>query len=127
MLHSSDPETSRARVKYSIRAPGPDMSRPPLNIARGLSRGFYDVRVVRTEGEGFSLDDILLVRRRTLWLEPVYAALTTYLMSPACKRLEVTGFQPGDYYDMPAVPAPPFVAQNIGAPDRRESIVADGW
>src|SRR5262249_48606042 len=35
---------NRARVKYSIRAPGPDMSRPPLNIARGLYRGFYDVR-----------------------------------------------------------------------------------
>jgi hypothetical protein len=93
---------NRARVKYSIRCPGPDMSRPPLNIARERYRGFYDVRVVRMEGAEFALGDILLTRRRTLWLESVYVALTTYLMSPRCKRLEITGFQAGTYYDIPA-------------------------
>ncbi len=118
---------NRARVKYSIRAPGPDMSRPPLNIARGHYRGFYDVRVVRTEGESFSIDDILLVRRRTLWLEPIYAALTAYLMGPAAERLEVTGFQPGGFYDLPAIPPPPLGAQNTGARGQREAIAADEW
>jgi hypothetical protein len=37
-----------------------------------------------------------------LWLESVYAALTIYLMTPGCKRLEITGFQAGTYYDIPA-------------------------
>lgn len=91
---------NRARVKYSIRSPGPDMSRPPLNIAGRYYRGFYDVRVVRMEGDEFSVGDILRVRRRTLWLEAVYAALTHYLMSPGAKRLVTTGFVAGTYWDM---------------------------
>lgn len=97
---------NRARVKYSVRAPGPDMSRPPLNIAGRRYRGFYDVRVVRMEGEGFTTEDMLRTRRRTLWLEAVYEALANYLMSPGCKRLQVTGFEAGTYYDIPASPVP---------------------
>ncbi len=94
-----------ARVKYSVRAPGPDMSRPALNIANRRYRGFYDVRVVRTEGDGYTVEDMLRTRRRTLWLEAVYEALVNYLMSPRCKRLQIAGFQPGSYYDIPGADA----------------------
>ncbi|MCR6480872.1 hypothetical protein NU688_32275 [Variovorax sp. ZS18.2.2] len=93
---------NRARVKYSIRSPGPDMSRPSLNIASRYYRGFYDVRVVRMEGDEFEIGDILRVRRRTLWLEALYAALSHYLMSPGAERLVRTGFQAGTYWDIPA-------------------------
>jgi hypothetical protein len=93
---------NKARVKYSVRSPGPDMSRPALNIAGERFRGFYDVRVVRMEGDEFTTDDILRTRRRTLWLEAVYAALTAYLMSPGSKQLQVTGFQVGKYLDLDA-------------------------
>ncbi|VFR63429.1 hypothetical protein ISE1_1312 [plant metagenome] len=91
---------NRARVKFSIRSPGPDMSRPPLPIAGRYFRGFYDVRVVRMEGEEFDVSDILRVRRRTLWMESVYAALTQYLMSPRAVRLVTRGFQAGTYQDL---------------------------
>jgi hypothetical protein len=91
---------NKARVKHSVRSPGPDMSRPALTIAGERYRGFYDVRVVRMEGDGYSTDDMLRVRRRTLWLEAVYDALTGYLMSPGSKGLQVSGFQVGHYADM---------------------------
>ncbi|KVC59164.1 hypothetical protein [Burkholderia stagnalis] len=91
---------NRARVKYSIRVPGPDMSRPPLNIAGQRYRGFYDVRIVRAEGDEYSTEDMLRVRRRTLWLEALYTALVNYLMTPDAKRLVVKGFEAGTYLDL---------------------------
>ncbi len=97
---------NKARVKYSVRSPGPDMSRPSLAIGAERYRGFYDVRVVRMEGDGFTLEDVLRTRRRTLWLEAVYDAWTTHLMSPHGKRIEVTGFQVGSYLDLVHTPAP---------------------
>lgn len=91
---------NRARVKHSIRCPGPDMSRPALLIGNEHYRGFYDVRVVRMEGDEFSMDDLLRARRRTLWLEAVYAALAQHAMRPGCVQLKINGFQPGRYADI---------------------------
>lgn len=91
---------NRARVKYSIRCPGPDMSRPSLSIANHRYRGFYDVRVVRMEGHAFSTADMLRVRKRTLWLEAVYGAWVAYLCSPGASSLSIHGFQAGCYLDL---------------------------
>jgi hypothetical protein len=98
---------NRARVKYSIRCPGPDMSRPAFFIGNERYRGFYDVRVVRMEGDGFTMEDLLRVRRRTLWLEAVYAALAQNAMRPDRVKLAVAGFQPGAYLDIPAAAMAP--------------------
>lgn len=95
---------NRARVKHSIRCPGPDMSRPALNIGNEPFRGFYDVRVVRMEGDGFAMDDLLRTRRRTLWLESVYAALAHHAMRPGRVPLKVEGFHPGAYLDITTAP-----------------------
>lgn len=92
---------NRARVKYSIRAPGPDMSRPPLQIAGQRYRGFYDVRVVRMEGEEYGTEEMLRTRRRTLWMEAVYAVLTSYLQSAGARSFAVKGFQAGMFLDLP--------------------------
>jgi hypothetical protein len=109
---------NRARVKFSIRSPGPDASRPPLYIGGQRYRGFYDVRVVRMDGAEFTLQDILTVRRRTLWLEAVYGVISSYLMSPGAGAFEVTGFQPGAYLDLPA-------SASAGASDApREPVAA---
>jgi hypothetical protein len=91
---------NRARVKFSIRAPGPDMSRPALQIAQQRYRGFYDVRVVRVDGEPFTTEEMLRARRRTLWLEAVYGVLTSYLQSVVADRFVIKGFQPGLYLDL---------------------------
>lgn len=109
---------NRARVKYSVRAPGPDMSRPPLDIAGRHYRGFYDVRVVRTEGDGFTMEDVLRTRRRTLWLEAVYEALTSYLMSAGAGRLLIKGFDAGTYDDTPGTPTVRGKADDSSAADR---------
>jgi hypothetical protein len=92
---------NRARVKYSIRAPGPDMSRPPLQIAGHNYRGFYDIRLVRMEGEPFTVEDLLRARRRTLWLEPVFHVLASYLASTHAADFQIRGFAPGQYLDLP--------------------------
>ncbi|WNG15189.1 hypothetical protein [Cystobacter fuscus] len=93
---------ARARVKYSIRAPGPDMSRPPLTILNQTYRGFYDIRVIRMNGPEYEFEQLLRARRRTLWLEAVYTVLTSYLQDSAQNRFKVSGFEPGAYLDLSA-------------------------
>lgn len=87
-------------VRYSIRAPGPDMNQPPLMIGGRPYRGFYDVRVVRMEGPPFTLPDMLLVRHHSLWMGVVWRRLVAY-----CERspgaLAITGFEKGDGYEIP--------------------------
>lgn len=93
---------NRARVKYSIRAPGPDMSRPPLQIAGHNYRGFYDIRIVRMEGEPYTVEDMVRARRRTLWLEPIFHVLSSYLSSTHAADFKIQGFEPGRYLDLPS-------------------------
>jgi len=91
---------SRAYVKFSVRAPGPDMSRSPLSINNRQYRGFYDVRVVRMDGDSFTTEDMLRTRRRTLWLEAVYAAIVDDIEKNMSSPWSVRGFQIGDYMDL---------------------------
>jgi hypothetical protein len=92
---------NKAQVKFSIRSPGPDLGRPGLQIAGQTYRGFFDVRVVRMDGDrGFTPDDLLRVRRRALWLESLYTVLVTYLQGPAATRFAINGFHPGSYLDL---------------------------
>lgn len=95
---------ARAAVKYSIRSPGPDMSRPPLVMGALQCRGFYDVRVVRMAGRPYDVHDMLRARRRTLWLEGLFKALVEFLGTPGTSH-RIEGFNPGDYLDEdPVVP-----------------------
>src|SRR5262249_24469098 len=89
---------ARAMVKFSVRAPGPDMSMPPLRIGNQDYRGFYDVRVVRMSGRGYTTEDMLRTRRRTLWLSHVISAI-------ARRRRVISGFRLGDYLDFEKLPA----------------------
>ncbi len=91
---------SRARVKSSIRAPGPDMSRPPLRIASLNYRGFYDIRVVRMEEPPYTAEDMLRARRRTLWLEAVYGVIVSYLEDSPGNHLRIEGFGAGRFLDL---------------------------
>jgi pyochelin synthetase len=91
---------SRARVKFSIRAPGPDVSRPPLRVALQNYRGFYDIRVVRMDGPPYTPEDMLRARRRTLWLEAVYGVLVSYLEESPGNLWRIEGFAPGSYLDL---------------------------
>ena len=93
---------ARAGVKYSIRSPGPDMSRPPLTILNHTYRGFYDIRVVRMDGAPYEFEELLRARRRTLWLEAVYTVLVSYLHDSPENRFCVNGFVPGSWLDLPA-------------------------
>ncbi|MBC7435208.1 MAG: hypothetical protein H7332_03965, partial [Bdellovibrionales bacterium] len=97
---------ARARVKYSIRSPGPDMSRPPLTILNHTYRGFYDIRVVRMDGAPYEFEQLLRARRRTLWLEAVYSVLVSYLHDSPENRFAVTGFAAGSWLDLPGAPGP---------------------
>jgi hypothetical protein len=110
---------AQAQVKFSIRAPGPDMSMPPMVIGNRSYRGFYDVRVVRMTGEGFTIEDMLRTRRRMLWLECIYSVLISYIEGG--KRLPFIGFQPGHFFDIESEsirPRPPD-EEWPGTPDSR--------
>jgi len=91
---------ARAQVKFSVRAPGPDMSRPPLLIGNRDYRGFYDVRVVRMAGKEFTTEDMLRTRRRTLWMEALYSVWADHSATGDDHKLTITGFQPGKYLDI---------------------------
>lgn len=82
----------KAGVRYSIRAPGPDMTLLPLVIGRQTYRGFYDVRTVRMAGTPFNLDDLLAVRHHCLWMGALWRRLAT-------SRVVITAFQPGAGYE----------------------------
>lgn len=88
---------SKAMVKYSIRVPGPDMSFEPLYIGGRNYRGFYDIRVVRVEGNPFNERDLLLVQKRCEWLGVVYRTLIQYINLFANGEITFRGFQVGDY------------------------------
>jgi hypothetical protein len=92
---------SRAAVKYSIRAPGPDLSRPALQIAGRPYRGIYDIRVVRMDGLEFGAEELLRARRRTLWMEALYSVLSLYLQSADAQPFVIKGFPAGTYLDLP--------------------------
>lgn len=94
----------RARVKFSVRAPGPDMSMPPLPVGDRPYRGFYDVRVVRMTGREYTTEEMLRTRRRTLWLSELYAVLAGHLAAHPERRVPIAGFQPGKYMDIETAP-----------------------
>ena len=109
---------SRARVKCSIRAPGPDMSRPPLRIASLNYRGFYDIRVVRMEEPPYTAEDMLRARRRTLWLEAVYGVIVSHLEDSPSNRFRIEGFGAGKFLDLTssvAEPATPELLSGVAA------------
>jgi hypothetical protein len=95
---------ARANVKYSVRAPGPDMSMPPLRIAIQTYRGFYDVRVVRMEGSEFTTEEMLRTRHRTLWVGQLVAVLVAHAEARSGKRHVISGFRPGVYLNLQAAP-----------------------
>lgn len=47
-----------SRVRYSIRAPGPQVWRPPFEVFGHALRGCYDIRLVRMEGPAFTLAEM---------------------------------------------------------------------
>jgi hypothetical protein len=76
------------------------MSRSPLSVNNRQYRGFYDVRVVRMDGDSFTTEDMLRTRRRTLWLEAVYAAIVDDIEKNMSAPWSARGFQIGDYLDL---------------------------
>lgn len=88
------------RVRYSIRAPGPDMGLSPLRIGAHEYRGFYDVRVVRCEGPAFTVDEMLTVRRHCLWMGSIWRTLIAHVERHG--PVAIVGFQNGEGLELSA-------------------------
>lgn len=87
---------SRAGVRYSIRAPGPEIVQPPLKLCQFEFRGFYDIRVVRMEGQPFSTEDLLVTRTHCLWMGAVWRAIIERCADMRVREgLRITGFTNG--------------------------------
>ena len=87
---------ARARVRYSIRAPGPEIIQPPLIISGHKFRGFYDIRVVRVEGEPFAMEDMLIARTHCLWMGEIWRKILSRCGDlDVREKLQVRGFVNG--------------------------------
>ena len=71
---------------------------PALFIGGRPYRGFYDVRVVRMAGREFTTEEMLRVRRRTLWMGAVYSLIVE--RAHRGETVVIQGFGPGEYLDM---------------------------
>lgn len=47
-----------SRVRYTIRAPGPQVWRPPFEVFGHALRGCYDIRLVRMEGPAYTMAEL---------------------------------------------------------------------
>jgi hypothetical protein len=70
-----------ASVRYSIRAPGAQLWRPPLMMGGNSFRGGYDIRVVRMRGCPFTRDDLWTAVRYSGLVDAFWRTLAT-LPSP---------------------------------------------
>ena len=99
---------ARARVRFAIRAPGPDVGCPPLRLSKTDFRGFYDVRVVRVKGPPFNLRDLTIVRQHCLWLGVIWNQIVTRCenMVNAREALEFLHFSNGNGLIIPPETSP---------------------
>ncbi|MHA6757959.1 hypothetical protein [Streptacidiphilus sp. PAMC 29251] len=75
-----------ARVRYSIRAPGSHLWRPPLTVLGNDYRGGYDIRLVRMNGAPFVRND--------LWVATRYSGLVDALWRAVAQHAEAAAGSP---------------------------------
>jgi hypothetical protein len=68
-----------ARVRYSIRAPGPQLWRVPLSVGGNAHRGSFDIRAVRMYGPPFC--------RRDMWTAVRYCGLVDAIWRTMATRV----------------------------------------
>lgn len=61
-----------ASVRYSVRAPGPPLWRPPLRLFGNDYRGFLDIRLVRVSGRPFTLRELEVACRHSALIEVLW-------------------------------------------------------
>jgi hypothetical protein len=77
------PGHTNASVRYTIRAPGPALWEPPLHVFGNEYRGFFDIRLVRMTGPGFTL--------REAGIACQHCALVSVLLREAVSFVEKHG------------------------------------
>jgi hypothetical protein len=77
------PGHTNASVRYTVRAPGPALWRPPLRVFGNEYRGFFDIRLVRMSGPSFTL--------RELRIACQHCALVEALLREAASMVEERG------------------------------------
>ena len=71
-----------ASVRYSIRAPGAALWRPPLAVGGNSFRGGYDIRVVRARGTPFTTDELWTAVRYSGLIDAFWRALAALPSRP---------------------------------------------
>ncbi|WP_433498215.1 hypothetical protein ACQP1K_25455 [Sphaerimonospora sp. CA-214678] len=77
---------TRSQVRFTLRAPGAAMWMPAFTPEGHAYRGCYDIRVVRMDGEPFTLADLRMASR--------YSGLIDVYWREVAKRSEAGGFPP---------------------------------
>lgn len=64
-----------SRVRYTIRAPGPQVWHPPFTVFGHGFRGCYDIRLVRMEGPPFTLEQVTEAVRHCSLIDELWRTL----------------------------------------------------
>lgn len=93
-----------AGVRYAVRAPGPDTHQPPLYVCGIPYRGFYDCRVVRTDGQPYTVNDMLVVNEHARLIGILWSRIVFYCdrFPIARPQLAFRRFQNGQGMVLPA-------------------------
>lgn len=92
------PGHTSAAVRYTVRAPGPALWRPPLEVFGNAYRGFFDIRLVRMQGAPFRRRELAIACRHGLLIEALWRTAQEEVAAHGAPSPVVSGFG-RDYYE----------------------------
>ncbi len=81
-----------SRVRYTIRAPGPQVWHPPFTVFGHGFRGCYDIRLVRMEGPPFTLEQVAEAVRHCSLIDQMWRTLAAGVESGDFPVRPIRGF-----------------------------------
>lgn len=81
-----------AQVRYSVRAPGAQLWREPLNVRGNAYRGCFDIRAVRMGGRPFDREDLWAAVRYSGLVDALWRSVAARISSGDCAVPVISAF-----------------------------------
>jgi hypothetical protein len=94
------PGHTNSSVRYTVRAPGPALWRPPLRVFGNEYRGFLDIRLVRMNGPPFTLREVQVACRHCALVEAFWSEAARMTEDGLAPSPTVSGFTPEYWNEM---------------------------
>jgi hypothetical protein len=96
------PGHTNASVRYTIRAPGPALWRPPLRVFGLELRGCFDIRLVRMVGPPFTSAEVRIACQHCHLVDAVWRAVAEAVEDGGAAPPPLSGFTREEYYEATA-------------------------